>query len=146
MDWKKIKKPYVVAGSILAGLLLVTGLVLLLRGCGREKGPAVPAKDYESAYQAFLDGGFASLDDATRETAAWMGRFIADGNEERIEEVQGILDSFLQMKDFFARDFPSDRSFRSQMKYMGKRFTGSPYPVVRKTWQRVSSRATDGKP
>ena len=33
MDWKKIKKPYVVAGSILAGLLLVTGLVLLLRGC-----------------------------------------------------------------------------------------------------------------
>lgn len=140
MDWKKIKKPYVIAGSILAGLLLVTGLFFLLRGCGREKAPAVPVEDYDAAYQAFLDGGFASLDEAASETAAWMGRFIADGREERVEETQAILECFLQMQDFFARDFPSDRSFRSQMKYMGTRFADSPYPVVRKTWQRVTSK------
>ena len=134
------KKLYLIAGSILGALLLATGLVLLIRGCGSGKGQAVPRSDSEAQYRHFLGDGFDSLEEATRATAAWMGRFIADGNEERMEETQGILDAFLQMQDFFARDFPSDRSFRSQMNYMGTRFTDSPYPVVRKTWLRVSSR------
>lgn len=134
------KKRYLIAGSILGALLLATGLVLLIRGCGSGKGQAIPRSDYEAQYRSFLNSGFDSPEEASREASVWMGRFLADGKEERVAEVQAILDCFLQMQDFFARDFPSDRSFRSQMNYMGTRFTDSPYPVVRKTWLRVTSR------
>lgn len=133
------KKQYIIGGSVLAGILLVLGLIFLLRGCGSGDSQAVPREDYEKEYKSFLNSGFESLEEASKATAAWMGRFIAEGNQERIEEVQGILDSFLQMQDFFGRDFPSDRSFQSQMKFMGTRFVDSPYPVVRKTWLRVSA-------
>ena len=139
MDPKR-KKIFIIAGSALGGILLIMALVLLLRGCGSANGQAVPREDFEKEYQVFLNSGFESLEDASRETAAWMGRFIADGKEDQVEETQAILECFLQMQDFFARDFPSERSFQSQMKYMGTRFVDSPYPVVRKTWLRVASR------
>ena len=138
------KKLYIIGGSVLGAILLIAGIILLVRGCGSGKGQAVPRANYEAEYQSFLQSGFNTPEEAADAAAAWMGRFIADGNEEKIAETQAILDCFLQMQDFFAREFPSDRSFRSQMNYMGTRFTDSPYPVVRKTWLRVSSRAVQG--
>lgn len=133
------KKLYILVGSVLAGLLFLTGLFFMVRGCGRGETPSSSRENQEAGYKTFLNTGFESLEEASKATAAWMGRFIATGDDARVGETQAILDCFLQMEDFFAREFPSDRSFQSQMKYMGTRFMDSPYPVVRKTWLRISS-------
>lgn len=134
------QKIYCLGGSVLAVVLVIFGAIFLIRGCGRGKGQAVTRENVEQEYRCFINGGFDSLEEASQEAAAWMGRCIAIGEEERIDEAQAILNCFLEMQDFFARDFPSERSFHSQMEFMGKRFQDSPYPVVRNTWLRISSR------
>lgn len=131
------KQLCIIGGSALGALLLAVLLVFLVRGCRKEETP-MPSGDREADYQAFLNATFDSVEEARGAAAAWMGRFIAVGDEERIAETQAILDCFLQMQEFFAREYPSERSFRSQMSFMGKRFEDSPYPVVRNSWQRIS--------
>lgn len=131
------KHLYIIGGGTLGAILLTVLLIFLFRGCRKEEAP-LPSGDMEADYQEFLNASFDSLEEARSEAAAWVGRFIAIGDEERTAQTEAILESFLQMQDFFAREYPSERSFRSQMTFMGKRFEDSPYPVVRNSWQRIS--------
>ena len=139
------KTSFFLAGGALVAVLLIVGLILLMRGCSRED-PAPAGPDKEAEYGAFLTCGcFDTPEEGQLAAASWLGYFSVKEDEARIAETEAIIQAFRQMQEFFSRDFPSGRSFRSQTAFMGKRFIDSPYPVVRNSWQVISAKALQSR-